>query len=488
MLEPGVEFESGWVVERMAAHLEAVTRGDIRRLLINVPPGFTKSMLVNVFWPAWEWGPRGLGHHRFISASYEQGLATRDLMRCRDLIDSEWYQERWPLKMKEDQNQKTYYENSETGWRLASSVGGRLTGYRGDRIIIDDPHDVQRAESDNERATARRWFSETLPTRLNKQAESAMVMIMQRLHVHDLSGLVVEDEKLTQQWTHLCLPMEFEVHTRSYTRIPSPEKPCRMRKVKVQHDPLPRWVPDPEGEEVWPQDPRTQEGELAWEKRFPRESVEELKDSLRSGDAGEYAVTGQLQQRPVPRSGGMFRREDFQFIGALPIGVKWVRGWDLAASKDAGAWTVGVKMGLHQGRVIVADVVRLRGSSHEVEQSIKDTAAADGHQCVISIPQDPGQAGKAQRNHLAGQLHGYEVHFSLESGEKADRARPFAAQVGAQNVFLPSGATWASAFLAEAGLFPNSNYKDQVDAASRAYAWIAQNASREPTMVPSKTY
>ena len=484
-LEPGAEFQFGWAIETVARHLEAVTNGDITRLLINIPPGCTKSMLVNVFWPAWEWGPKGKGHHRFISASYEQGLATRDMVRCRDLVNSEWYQSLWPTEFKKDQDQKTYYENTNTGWRFASSVGGRMVGYRGDRIIIDDPHDTKRAESDTVRGTARRWLSETVPTRLNIQKKSAIVMIMQRLHVEDLSGLVIED---MSHWVHLVLPMEFEKRNACYTVVPNGTEPKKMKRIKLPEETIPFYEEDPDGVEMYLQDPRTEENELLWEGRFDREDVDEIKRSFRAGDGGSYAESGQLQQRPVHRAGGMFVRDDFQIVDRIPEKLQWVRGWDLAATKDAGSWTVGLKLGIKADRLYIGDVVRLQGSPLEVEQAIQGAAARDGLHCAISIPQDPGQAGKAQKNRLISLLHGYTVHFSPETGDKEDRAKPFASQVAGMNVCLPKGAMWIPEFLAECGLFPASRYKDQVDAASRAYAWLLANAGFGFALSPSTVF
>lgn len=443
VLEPEAPFVSGWAVEAVAAHLEAVSRGQIRKLLINIPPGCTKSMLVNVLWPAWEWGPLGKGAHRFISASYERGLAVRDLVRCRDLICSEWFQARWPMGLKEDQDQKTFYVNDRTGWRFASSVGGALTGYRGDRIIIDDPHDVKRAESDAERAEARRWFTETLPTRMNKIAESAMVMVMQRLHEQDLSGLVMKE--LKQDWESLVLPMRFEDDRRCVTSLP--------------------FV-----------DPRTTDGALLWPERFPEAAVDEIERAM-SAVGGSYAVAAQHQQRPSPRGGGMFPRACAGFVDAPPEKGRRVRGWDLAASKDSGKATAGIKVCMWEGRLYIEDVRWLRGSPLEVEQAITGCAAQDGHAVAISLPQDPGQAGKAQKSRLAGLLHGYDVHFSLETGSKEDRARPLAAQWEAGNVLLVRAA-WNDRFLAELELFPVGDFSDQTDASSRAYAYLLTRAEQ----------
>lgn len=438
-LEPGTPFIYGWTVEAICEHLEAVSKGQIKRLLINVPPGCMKSLTTNVFWPAWEWGPCGHPELRYISASYEKGLATRDLVRCRDLIQSEWYRALWPIHFKDDQNLKTYYENTARGWRLAASVGGALTGYRGDRINIDDPHDVKSAESERKREESLRWFTETLPTRLNRQNESTMVVVMQRLHERDISGLIIKE--LDSTWDHLMLPMEFE----------------RDRKCFVEVTGF--------------SDPRTEDGELLWPERFNRESVEQLKETFRA-QGGSYAEAAQLQQRPAPRGGGMFKRQHFNIVDTAPTVGRACRGWDLAAAKDKGAaFTVGLKLLLSGGKLYILDLVRARASPHEVEEMIQTCARLDGRQVAISIPQDPGQASVGQKARFATLLHGYNVHFSPESGDKEDRARPFAAQVEAGNVFVVA-APWNDAFFAEAVLFPSSEFKDQIDACSRAYSWL----------------
>lgn len=475
-LEPEVTFIKGWVVETMARHLEAVSDGRIKRLLINVPPGFCKSMLVNVFWPAWEWGPKQQTHHRFISASYEKTLATRDLVRCRDLLQDDWYRSHWPIVFKGDENQKTRYENSKTGWRQSASVGSALTGHRGDRIIIDDPHSVKTAESELEREESLRWMSETIPTRLNKQGESAIVVIMQRLHARDVSGLIIDE--LGEDYVHLCLPMEFETTNRCWTKIKSPFGPAEYRRrVKDEADPLPTYPAcdksHPDAELLYPQDPRQIDGELAWPERFPHHSVESLKRAFRAV-GGSYAEAAQLQQRPVPRGGGMFARDSWQVVSERPpVPGHSVRGWDLAASTGkSAAFTVGLLLTiLDDGRLVIEDVRRLRGSGLAVEEAILQCAEMDGFETQISIPQDPGQAGKAQVAGFARMLHGYDASFTPESGDKETRAIPIAAQVEAGNVLVVK-APWNDTLFAEAGLFPNSQFKDQVDALSRAYHQI----------------
>lgn len=500
-LEPGTPLQIAWPLEAICEHLEAVTRSEIRRLLINVPPGFSKSMSTNVFWPAWEWGPRDLGHHRFISASHEQDLSVRDNVRSRDLVLSEWYRENWGerFELKGDQNAKLRYENSKTGWRMASSVGSGLTGHRGDRIILDDPHAVRDLESEPKREGALRWFSETLPTRLNNQAESAIVVIMQRVHARDVSGLILKNE-LGYEW--LCLPMEYESKHRCFTSVPrAGVAPVSVAKLTRDGAPLPRWVTETELEhelkdaplaehdrlspfsERWPWDSRMTEGELLWPERFPGPAVEELKKAFRAW-GGSYAEAGQLQQRPAPRGGGMFKREDFQYIDKAPPGVRWVRGYDLASTKEKhSAWTAAVKLGIAaDGRVIIADVVRDRLSPGEVDGLMLRLAKQDGPNVMIDFPQDPGQAGVAQVAAIGRLLVGFDAHSTPETGSKEDRARPLAAACELKNLYLVR-APWVDAFINEATLFPNGDYLDQVDAASRAFSrCLTMGGQRRPGM------
>ena len=433
--------------------IEPTGRGECRCLTVEEDSSFTwddlavhNSMLTNVFHPAWEWGPRGLASHRFISASYEQGLAGRDLVRGRDLVKSEWFQERWPIEFKDDQDQKTYYENTQTGWRKASSVRSALTGYRGDRIIIDDPHSVKTAESEADRAEALRWFTETVPTRLNTK-DSAIIIIMQRLHEQDISGLILSTE-LGQEYTHLMLPMEYES-----------DRGCSTTIVDMKTgNPF--------------EDPRTGEGELLFPERFDRDSVDSLKRALRSF-GGTYAEASQLQQRPAPRGGGRFKRDHFKiWKGPLPEGRRRTRGWDLAASKGSrSAFTAGVLMSqLPDGRIVIEDIVRDRMDPFDVEERIRVCAQVDGPNTRTSIPQDPGAAGVAWKAHMAKKLGGHDVHFSPESGDKDTRALGLAAQVEAGMVYLVE-AGWNAVFLSEAAAFgPGAAFKDQIDASTRAYS------------------
>jgi len=218
------------------------------------------------------------------------------------------------------------------------------------------------------------------------------------------------------------------------------------------------------------QDPRTVDGELLFPERFPEETVASLERTM-----GSYAAAGQLQQRPAPREGGMFKKAWFPIVRAIPAGTRFVRGWDLAATEGAGDWTAGVKIGRQKnGRFIIAGVARDRKATAGVEQMLVNTASQDGYMCEISIPQDPGQAGKAQASYYIGKLAGYTARATPESGDKETRAGPLAAQAEAGNVDVLEG-DWNEQFFDEITVFPNGSYDDQVDGASRAFNALAES-------------
>lgn len=446
ILEPVAPFVDNWHIAAVCQHLEAISRGQLlelgldNRLQINVPPGTMKSYTVSVFWQAWEWGPFGRPNTSFLSTSHNEHYVTRDTRRTRDLIASDWYQQLWPEVGPLVRAGETSFANRHRGSREGIPFRS-LTSGRGDRVVIDDPHSTESAESDAERERVTRIFRESLPLRVNDAQRSAIVLMMQRLHPKDCCGII---DDLQLPYVKLILPMEFE-----------PERACETP--------------------IGFRDPRTYDGELLDPVRFPRRVVERDKAVM-----GSYAVAGQMQQRPTPREGGMFKRAwfDGQIIRAAPRLVKIVRHWDLAATDQKkvkrdrkAARTAGVKMGLTEdGRFVVlhARVERLAG--HGVRKAIKATAEADGVDVMLSLPQDPGQAGKVQREDFAKTLAGFNVRFLREGalGSKEQRAEPFSAQCEAGNVFLLEG-PWNEGYLEELCGFPGG-LADQVDASSGAFA------------------
>ena len=199
-------FRDAWHIGAICELLEAVSAGEIRRLLINIPPRCSKSSIVSVMWPAWSWIKRP--ELSFMASSYAQSLSTRDSVKCRRVIDSPPYKQRWGdrFKLTSDQNTKIRFDNDKHGYRLATSVGGALTGEGASCIVVDDPINVVEASSETVRRATLEWWDESMSTRLNDPETGAYVIIMQRCHHQDLSGHVLEKGG----WEHLCLPARYE--------------------------------------------------------------------------------------------------------------------------------------------------------------------------------------------------------------------------------------------------------------------------------------
>lgn len=454
VLEPANPYVHGWHIDAVCKHLESVSNGTINRLLMNVPPGTMKSLLVNVFWPAWEWGPNKMPHLRYIGASHELSLATRDSAKMRRLIESEWYQKRWPTILLDDQNTKTNFENTRTGFRIACPVRS-MTGKRGDRVLWDDPLSAADANYDSSREEVITIFKETLPTRLVNPEKSSIVIIMQRLHQMDPSGYIIANAK-DLGYEVLILPMEYEVLT------------------------------DEEREKIIPfkssigfVDPRTEDGELLFPERFPQHVVDRDKAAM-----GDYAVAGQFQQRPIPRGGKMFPVEQFQIVKAInkDLIVQSVRYWDKAGSEpkknkvNKGARTAGVLMHkLRNGKFLITDVVRGMWLASAREERIKQTAELDGVGVKVWVEQEPGSGGKESADNTITNLAGFSIRKERPVGDKIFRADPYSAQVQVGNVILLEG-DWNRDFISEHENFPNGSTKDQVDACSGAFAKLNSNA------------
>lgn len=459
VLEPGRVMKTGWAVQAICEHLEAITRGEIQKVLINVPPGMMKSMLVNVFWPSWEWGPLNRPSLRYISASYSQDLTIRDNRRARQLIESDRYKYHWGgrFAISADQDAKVRYDNDKTGFRIATSVGGLSTGERGDRFIIDDPHNVKTAESEKKLDEVAQWLTEVVPSRVNDLNDSAFVIIMQRVHERDAAGVIIGAAD-DLGYVHLELPMEFE-----------PDRRCSTAVKSVTNNGITDTF----------QDPRSEDGELLFPERFDERGVVGLKKQL-SVWGGDYAIAGQLQQRPAPRGGGMFKEaatgEPIE-LSDVPPGGEEVRAWDIAGSeRKKSPYTASVRLRKVRDMFYVMHVSRERKEIEAAENHIIETAQADYDNrgdILHSLPQDPGSAGKSQKMHMGGSFSknvpGLRFKITPETGSKEDRAVGVASQWNNGNIKLVKG-SWNKAFINELKTFPRGAYKDQMDALSRAYS------------------
>jgi hypothetical protein len=325
VLEPGRPFVDGWALEAMAAHLEAVHYGAIRKLLINVPPGSMKSLLCNVFYPAWVWTAGGKSSHRFLSFSYAAHLTQRDNDKMLMLLQHPSFTELWPRVYRHDhlgrvitsprgkpieypfglrEKGKTKVSNIHTGWKFATSVGGVGTGERADTVLLDDPHSVKDDNSEVVRPETVRWFKEAMSNRLNDMERSSIIAIMQRTHEADVSGEIIDSK---MGYVHLKIPLHFEADDRCVTVIPG-------RKEAF-------WV-----------DPRTYDGQNFWPERFPQAAIDDIMA------LGDYVYVGQYQQRPEPRGGGLFKRKYWQDYTPHAKNGKYPKFEYILASLD-GAFT-----------------------------------------------------------------------------------------------------------------------------------------------------
>jgi predicted phage terminase large subunit-like protein len=422
VIEPDVPFQSNWHIDAICDILEAVSRGELSRVILNVPPGCMKSILVSVMWPAWEWARKpGL---RYLNASYSDHLTIRDNIRVRDIIKSAKYQQYYRLALKDDQNEKKRINTTDGGWRIATSVGGPGTGEHPDRFIIDDPHTAAQARSDAERQTAIDWVDRTASSR-GVARDCRFVLVMQRLHEKDLTAHL----KGKGGWTHIVFPMRF----------------------------------DPERATKW--DRRSAPGELLWPKLFTEEKVKTLAIAL-----GPYGAAGQLQQRPTPEGGGLFKRVWFRRVQKAPAKGRDVRGWDTAASEDGNDYTVGLKMRFIDGIFYVMHVSRGQWSPANVDTEMKVMTKADGRACSVREEREPGSAGLTVIAKRARDLAGYDYAGVAVNKDKVTRSLTYRAQCEAGNVVLVDDGTWnVEAYLAELENFPNGENDDQVDASSCAF-------------------
>ncbi len=305
-------FVHGWPLEAVAEHLQAVCDGDIRRLIINIPPRCSKSSMTSVAFPAWVWAQRhdsptsGPGV-QFLTASFAQQLSLRDSVKTRRLLDSPWYQSLWGERfaLTSDQNTKGRFDNNKGGTRLSTSVGSALTGEGGNCIIVDDPNAAQEAFSEATIHTTIEWWDSALSTRLNNAKSGAFIVIQQRLAEDDLTGHILSKD--VGDWTHLCLPMKYE-WTRHSVSITGWNDP---RGCDDDGEPL--VLVDANGRRI-PRDSAAQneltnkrEGTLLWPERFGPKEIDLLERQL-----GPFAAAGQLQQRPEPAGGGVIKTDWWQ--------------------------------------------------------------------------------------------------------------------------------------------------------------------------------
>lgn len=433
-------FCGGRVVDVICDHLQAVSEGKIKRLLINIPPRMAKSTICSVLWPTWDWIHNPT--RKWLTLSYKDDLAMRDTRKHRNIIEMPWYQSRWPLPFSKDQNQKRNFENEEMGVRQCFGLDGGVTGAGGDFLIIDDAHDADEALNIDNLKARHTQFDEKIVTRLNDAEHGAIVVVGQRLSHEDLFAHLFRKGG----WENLCLPMRFE-----------PDHP------HLSHTSL--------GFVDW----RTEPGELLHPERFSEKGVNGLEKEI-----GTFATVGQLQQRPMRREGNMFNRTWFRLV-EMPPGdlIKIIRYWDKASTQGGGDHTAGVLLGKSSnGDLYILDVVRGQWNMTARRAQIRATGEKDKvnfpYKVRTWIEQEGGSAGKDMAETEIKEFMSFGVKTEKSTGTKEVRAMNAVPMCENGHVFMVRG-PWNEAFLSEIEIFTGKDGEvdDQVDAFSLAYNKLA---------------
>ena len=447
-----VPFLPGWHLDAIAEHLEAVANGDVRKLIINVPPRTSKSSMVSVAFPAWVWAqperfhaPLSGPHVQFLFASYAQTLSIRDSVKTRRVIQSPWYQERWGKRfaLAGDQNAKVRFDNDKGGYRLATSVDGALTGEGGSIIIVDDPHNATEMESEAVRASTIEWWDGAMSTRLNDPSTGAYIVIMQRLHEEDLTGHILA--KNQPDWVHLCLPMRYE-----------PERHCVTA--------------------IGWSDPRTEDGELLCPDRFDEASVDTLEANL-----GPFRSAGQLQQRPEPKGGGILKREwwedwvqprfpDIKFcVASLDCAYTEKEENDPSALSVWGIFTN--EAGIDMAMLIYCWSLRL--DLNALVAKTAETCTTYGADVLLIESKASGISVAQELTRLYGHEN-WSVQTIDPKGDKVARAYAIQGLLESGLVCAPTSKVWAEKMIAQASSFPKGAHDDLVDTLSQALKFLRE--------------
>lgn len=474
IVEPVAVLKDGWVLQAVCEHLEAVSDGRITRLLINVPPGSMKSLLCNVFWPAWEW--QTASHTRWLNFSYAGHLTERDNEKFRDIVTCPLYAALWDRQWQIRKRNNTLVSNSRKGFKLATSVGGVGTGERGDRVVLDDPHNVAEGESETIRDATTTWFRTAMSNRLNDLERSAIVVIMQRVHEADVSGVILAKEL---GYVHLMVPAEYD-----------PLRHCET--------------------EIGWSDPRSIPGETFWPERFPDRVLRSAKRTL-----GPYGYSGQYQQSPEPAGGGIFKREWWRLWGnpedaddprfrkfpEMSLRIASLDGaYTTKSENDPSALTVwGVFTGQVEHTMVTARVdsapgeqadrqslvVRGRGvpqvmlmAAWQEWLAINELVKKTHETCkrydvkVLLIEAKATGISVAQELRRRYTTAGYQVVLT-NPGDLDKVARAYAAQPWlAQGALWAPDRAWADMVIDEMSRFPKGNYDDLTDTATQAINWM----------------
>ena len=438
-VEQTTVYVDGWHIRMLCDYLQALAEGKIpsNSLLINIPPRHMKSLLVNVFFPAWIWA-RSPGD-KFLCFSYSSDLTIRDSMKCRALIGSNWYQMRFQVSINPRNDTKDQFENMTGGYRYCFGTGGSIAGQGGDYLLIDDPLEISRANSKADREKVNYVYDNAIAMRGNDPKTVKKILIMQMLHDDDLCGHVMARG---DPWEQLILPAEYE----------GPRFQSSIRRA----------------------DPRKEIGALLWPERFGPDEIARMKQTL-----SEIGVAGQLQQRPTPLLGAIFKKAWFEARVPSVECVGRYFSWDTANSiEDTAAYTCGIVGELAPDyRLFIRSVWRDRIEFPQLQYAVESQVKRYGGKMLKDIIIENKVSG-VQVIQSMKQISAYAdnvVPFNPK-GDKIARAYEAAKWCEKGMVVLPPPSEqtqWMADFEDEIFTFPNSKFKDQVDALSQLCDYLS---------------
>lgn len=431
-LQPGTAFLPNWHIELMAAKLRDCALGKIRRLIINIPPRYMKSLTASVAFPAWLLGLNPAA--QIIAVSYAQELANKHSLDCRAIVESDWYRRLFPgTRISASKNAVTEFATTKRGFRMATSVGGTLTGRGGDFLIIDDPIKPDDAVSEAVRNNCNNWYDGVLFTRQNNKNTACIIIVMHRLHEDDLVGHVLEQE----EWDVLSLPAIAEVDQKFTVDTPWGPGVFRRSEGGILH-------PDFESKEAL---------------------------AVTRATIGEYNFAGQYQQSPAPLGGGMVKKEWLKTYtqGGLPkfdqVIVSCDTGNKPTELADYSAITV---WGYRDPNVYLLHVYRAKINFPDLKRAVVDIAARYNADVVLIEEKASGiQLLQELREARVRGVKGYEP-----KGDKVMRLHAQCATIENGGLWLPEDAPWLAEYVHELTTFPSSKHDDMVDATSQLLEWL----------------
>ncbi|WP_204325932.1 phage terminase large subunit [Sulfitobacter sediminilitoris] len=431
-VDPGSQYLHGWHVDAIAHKLQQVAAGQIKRLVITMPPRSLKSIAASVAFPAWLLGrdPR----LRVLAVSYGEGLSEKLAMDCMKVIEAPWYRACFPrTRIARGRGARSDFETTRGGGRFSTSVGGTLTGRGGDIILIDDPHKPEEAASEAKRLAVKDWFKSTLLSRLNDPRESPIVLIQQRVHEDDLAGMVLEQGN----WQHLNLPA-----------IAEEVEEIALGRGRVMNRDI---------------------GDLLHPERLPRDLLARLQKDL-----GSYVFAAQYQQRPAPLGGGLVKWNWFQTYDRPPdrtLEDRIIQSWDTASkAEEVNDHSVCTTWLVRGSSAWLLEVFRAQLEFPELRRAIE--ARAHAHSASLILIEEAGSGVQLIQD--LRRSGGLNIRGIIPKGDKQTRLLGVTPLIESGKVAIPKNAPWLATFQHEVILFPKGKHDDQVDSLSQFLIWLGE--------------